>query len=178
MGPAKPAVLGSGLEDPRRRAHLHACPRVRRAERHGRAEATEGNSFYGLAVIGFTGRHKGIFAVAGTTGGVFNLAVALGGGVTGGTSLEPFVDLRPCRPSGWSRRGRPLRLPPPIQRGEVDRPLLSQVDRPVPDSAQRGRPAAGICRDQPEGRLAVVARFYPTARWPAISTGASTRLRA
>jgi aquaporin Z len=45
------------------------------------AEATEGNSFYGLA-IGFTVA-TGIFAVGRTTGGVFNLAVALGGGVTG-----------------------------------------------------------------------------------------------
>jgi len=45
------------------------------------ADATEGNSFYGLA-IGFT-VVTGIFAVGKTTGGVFNLAVALGGGVTG-----------------------------------------------------------------------------------------------
>jgi aquaporin Z len=43
--------------------------------------ATEGNSFYGLA-IGFTVA-TGIFAVGRTTGGVFNLAVALGGSVTG-----------------------------------------------------------------------------------------------
>jgi aquaporin Z len=45
------------------------------------AEGTKGNSFYGLA-IGFTVA-TGIFAVGKTTGGVFNLAVALGGGVTG-----------------------------------------------------------------------------------------------
>ena len=45
------------------------------------APDTKGNSFYGLA-IGFTVA-TGIFAVGKTTGGVFNLAVALGGGVTG-----------------------------------------------------------------------------------------------
>jgi aquaporin Z len=45
------------------------------------AAGTEGNSFYGLA-IGFTVA-TGIFAVGKTTGGVFNPAVALGGGVTG-----------------------------------------------------------------------------------------------
>jgi aquaporin Z len=45
------------------------------------AEATEGNSFYGLA-IGFTVT-TGAFAVGGITGGVFNLAVALGGSITG-----------------------------------------------------------------------------------------------
>jgi aquaporin Z len=44
-------------------------------------EATKGNSFYGLA-IGFTVA-TGIFSVGRITGGVFNLAVALGGGVTG-----------------------------------------------------------------------------------------------
>ena len=45
------------------------------------AAATDGNSFFGLA-IGFTVA-TGIFAVGKTTGGVFNLAVALGGSVTG-----------------------------------------------------------------------------------------------
>jgi aquaporin Z len=45
------------------------------------AEDTKSNSFTGLA-IGFTVA-TGIFAVGKTTGGVFNLAVALGGGVTG-----------------------------------------------------------------------------------------------
>ena len=45
------------------------------------AEDTTGNSFYGLA-IGFTVA-TGIFAVGKTTGGAFDLAVALGGGVTG-----------------------------------------------------------------------------------------------
>jgi aquaporin Z len=44
-------------------------------------QATEGNSFYGLA-IGFT-VVTGAFAVGGITGGVFNLAVALGGSITG-----------------------------------------------------------------------------------------------
>ena len=45
------------------------------------AQATYGNSFYGLA-IGFTVA-TGIFAVGRTTGGVFNLAAALGGSITG-----------------------------------------------------------------------------------------------
>jgi aquaporin Z len=45
------------------------------------ALATEGNSFYGLA-IGFTVT-TGIFAVGRTTGGLFNLAAALGGIITG-----------------------------------------------------------------------------------------------
>jgi aquaporin Z len=45
------------------------------------AAGTEGNSFYVLA-IGFTVA-AGIFAVGKTTGGVFNLALALGGGSTG-----------------------------------------------------------------------------------------------
>jgi aquaporin Z len=45
------------------------------------ATATEGNSFYGLA-IGAT-IATGIFAVGKTSGGLFNLAAALGGGVTG-----------------------------------------------------------------------------------------------
>jgi aquaporin Z len=45
-------------------------------------EAAKGNSFYGLA-IGFTVA-TGIFAVGRITGGVFNIAVALGGAVTGG----------------------------------------------------------------------------------------------
>jgi aquaporin Z len=43
--------------------------------------ATEGNSFFGLA-IGFTVT-TGAFAVGKTSGGAFNLAVALGGGITG-----------------------------------------------------------------------------------------------
>jgi aquaporin Z len=45
------------------------------------AEATRGNSFFGLA-IGFT-VVTGALAVGKTTGGAFNLAVALGGSVTG-----------------------------------------------------------------------------------------------
>ena len=45
------------------------------------AQATEGNSFYGLA-IGFTVA-TGIFAMGRTTGGLFNLAAALGGSITG-----------------------------------------------------------------------------------------------
>ena len=45
------------------------------------AKATQGNSFYGLA-IGAT-IATGIFAVGKTSGGLFNLAAALGGGVTG-----------------------------------------------------------------------------------------------
>jgi len=44
-------------------------------------QATEGNSFYGLA-IGFT-VVTGAFAVGGISGGAFNLAVALGGSITG-----------------------------------------------------------------------------------------------
>jgi aquaporin Z len=48
------------------------------------AEATEGNSFYGLA-IGFT-VVTGAFALGKTTGGVFNLAVALGGSLSGALS--------------------------------------------------------------------------------------------
>jgi aquaporin Z len=47
-------------------------------------EATEGNSFFGLA-IGFTVT-TGAFAVGGITGGAFNLAVALGASVTGALS--------------------------------------------------------------------------------------------
>jgi aquaporin Z len=45
------------------------------------AQETQGNSFYGLA-IGFT-VVTGAFAVGGITGGAFNLAVALGGSITG-----------------------------------------------------------------------------------------------
>jgi aquaporin Z len=44
-------------------------------------QATEGNSFYGLA-IGFT-VVTGALAVGGISGGAFNLAVALGGSITG-----------------------------------------------------------------------------------------------
>jgi aquaporin Z len=45
------------------------------------ARATEGNSFYGLA-IGFT-LAAGVFAVGGVSGGAFNPAVALGASVLG-----------------------------------------------------------------------------------------------
>jgi aquaporin Z len=45
------------------------------------ARGTLGNSFYGLA-IGFTVA-AGAYAVGGTSGGVFNPAIAVGGMVTG-----------------------------------------------------------------------------------------------
>ena len=80
MGPATPAVLGSDWkilvgELIFTLALAYVVLNVTSAP------DTEGNSFYGLA-IGFTVA-TGIFAVGKTTGGVFNLAVALGGGVTG-----------------------------------------------------------------------------------------------
>jgi aquaporin Z len=80
VGPATPAVLGSDWkilvgELIFTLALAYVVLNVTSAE------ATEGNSFYGLA-IGFTVA-TGIFAVGKTTGGVFNLAVALGGSVTG-----------------------------------------------------------------------------------------------
>ena len=80
MGPATPAVLGSDWkilvgELIFTLALAYVVLNVTSAE------DTKGNSFYGLA-IGFTVA-TGIFAVGKTTGGVFNLAVALGGGVTG-----------------------------------------------------------------------------------------------
>jgi aquaporin Z len=80
VGPATPAVLGSDWkilvgELIFTLALAYVVLNVTSAA------GTEGNSFYGLA-IGFTVA-TGIFAVGKTTGGVFNLAVALGGGVTG-----------------------------------------------------------------------------------------------
>lgn len=80
VGPATPAVLGSDWkilvgELIFTLALAYVVLNVTSTE------ATKGNSFYGLA-IGFTVA-TGIFAVGRTTGGVFNLAVALGGGVTG-----------------------------------------------------------------------------------------------
>jgi aquaporin Z len=80
VGPAMPAVLGSDWkilvgELIFTLALAYVVLNVTSAA------GTEGNSFHGLA-IGFTVA-TGIFAVGKTTGGVFNLAVALGGGVTG-----------------------------------------------------------------------------------------------
>ena len=106
------------------------------------AEATEGNSFYGLA-IGFTVA-TGIFAVGKTTGGVFNLAAALGGSVTGAlTWSHSWIYLLASLLGGASAAAVFAYLHPSLP--QVDQPLLSQVERPVPDSHSGG----GLQRSMP-----------------------------
>jgi aquaporin Z len=80
VGPATPAVLGSGWKILTGEL-IFTLALAYVVLNVSSAAGTEGNSFDGLA-IGFTVA-MGIFAVGKTTGGVFNLAVALGGGVTG-----------------------------------------------------------------------------------------------
>jgi aquaporin Z len=79
------------------------------------AEATEGNSFYGLA-IGFT-LTTGILAVGRTTGGVVQPRGGVGRQRHRSTDVEPFMDLPPGEPARRSQRRRPLHLPPPVFRG-------------------------------------------------------------
>jgi aquaporin Z len=99
------------------------------------AAATEGNSFYGLA-IGFTVA-TGIFAVGKTTGGVFNLAVGLSGSVTGAlTGSHSWIYILSSLLGGASAAALCAYLHPSLQ--EADRPLVSQVERPAPDSRSGG----------------------------------------
>jgi aquaporin Z len=94
------------------------------------AEATEGNSFFGLA-IGFTVA-TGAFAVGNTTGGAFNLAVALGGSVTGALAWsDAWIYIVASLLGGAGTATLFAYLHPPYE--EVDRPLLSQV-QPAPGS--------------------------------------------
>jgi aquaporin Z len=114
VGPAKPALLGSDWkilvgEVIFTLALAYVVLNVTAAE------ATEGNSFYGLA-IGFTVA-TGFFAVGKTTGGVCQSGGRVGWRCHRSADLEPLVDLRPGQPNRWSQRGRPLRLPPLISRG-------------------------------------------------------------
>jgi aquaporin Z len=106
------------------------------------AEATEGNSFYGLA-IGFTVA-TGILAVGKTTGGVFNLAAALGGGVTGALTWSHWwIYVLASLLGGAGAAALFAYLHPSL--AEVDRPLVSQVERPVPNSRSGG----GLRRGMP-----------------------------
>jgi aquaporin Z len=98
------------------------------------AEATEGNSFFGLA-IGFT-IVTGAFAVGKTTGGAFNLAVALGGSITGAlTWSDAWIYIAASFLGGAGAATLFAYLHPSYD--EADRPLLSQV-RPDPDSRSAG----------------------------------------
>jgi aquaporin Z len=95
------------------------------------AKATEGNSFYGLA-IGFTVA-TGAFTVGGTTGGAFNLAVALGGSITGALAWShSWIYIVASLLGGAGAATLFIYLHPSWE--EVDRPPLSQVDRPARDS--------------------------------------------
>jgi len=98
-------------------------------------QATEGNSFYGLA-IGFTVA-TGVFAVGKTTGGVFNLAAALGGSVTGAlTWSRSWIYVVASLLGGAGAAVLFAYLHPSLP--EVDRRLLSEVQSPVPDSLRGG----------------------------------------
>ena len=129
VGPATPAVLGSDwkilvgeLIFTLALAYvvLNVTP----------AQATEGNSFYGLA-IGFMVA-TGIFAAGRTTGGVFNLAVALGGGVTGALAWSHWwIYILASLFGGASAAAVFAYLHPSL--AEVGRPFLAQVERPVAD---------------------------------------------
>jgi len=99
------------------------------------AEATEGNSFYGPA-IGFTVA-TGIFSVDRTTGRVFNLAVALGSGVTGALAWShSWIYVLAGLVGGAGAAALFTYLHPSRREGE--RPLLSQVDEPVPGTGPAG----------------------------------------
>jgi aquaporin Z len=134
VGPTVPAVLGSGWkilvgELIFTLALAYVVLNVTSAD------ATEGNSFYGLA-IGFTVA-TGIFAVGKITGGVFNLAVALGGSVTGALSWShSWIYLLSSLLGGASAAALFAYLHPSLQ--EADRPLVSQAERPARDSRNGG----------------------------------------
>jgi aquaporin Z len=130
VGPATPAVLGSDWkilvgELIFTLALAYVVLNVTAAE------ATEGNSFYGLA-IGFTVA-TGIFTVGKTTGGAFNLAVALGGGVAGAlTWSHSWIYILSSVLGGASGAVLFAYLHPSL--AEVDEAPRTPPDRPVQDS--------------------------------------------
>lgn len=139
VGPATPAVVGSDwkiLVGELIFTLALACVVLNVTA----AKATEGNSFYGLA-IGFTVA-TGIFAVGRTTGGVFNLAVALGGGVTGAlTWSHAWIYVLASLLGGVCAAALFAYLHP--SHAEVERPFLSQMEQPVPGSGS----ASALQRD-------------------------------
>ena len=134
VGPATPAVLGSDWkilvgELVFTLALAYVVLNVTAAG------VTEGNSVYGLA-IGFTVA-TGFFAVGRTTGGVFNLAVALGRGVTGALTWgHSWIYVLASLLGGACAAALFAYLRPSL--AEVDRPFLSQMEKPVPDSGSAG----------------------------------------
>jgi aquaporin Z len=99
------------------------------------SKATEGNSFFGLA-IGFT-VVTGAFAVGKTTGGAFNLAVALGGSITGALRWsDAWIYLAASLLGGAGAARLFAYLHPTYEEG--DRPFLSQVRSDDPDSRGTG----------------------------------------